>query len=280
MDTKTLNSYISGKNTPLGNSYRETIKNMVEVFHENTKQNPTITPLIHKTILKHLYDPSQIFLDSKNHKNYFLNSSVALPEPNPINKTFDEVIRKRSSGRKYQGIPLSDQELSDLLSSLRVTRRSISSLNEKAELLHRTYASAGALYPVEIYVLRPDETYTNWEAHNYSPKNHTITLVNASISHEKIEEAIQNYDGLAKTMGAVVVLTGVFERSLHKYGSLGYRFALLEAGGILQQLGLATAGLDLKGLAWGGSYDNAINEILKIDGIDESLLNCFVLGKK
>lgn len=280
MDAKTFNHYISDNKKPIGSSFKKTTKNMVEVFHENTKQNPTMSPLTLESILKHLFEPNQIFLNSRNHKNYFVKPTLDLPEPNPITKTFDELSNERSSGRDFKGVPLSDQDLIDLLASLKVTRRSVSSANKKAKLSHRTYASAGALYPVEIYALRPNENYTNWEAYHYDPKSHITTVVNSSISNYEIEEGIQNYDNFAETLGAIVVLTGVFDRSIDKYGAVGYRFALLEAGGILQQLGLAAAGLNLEGLAWGGSYDNAINKILEIDGVDESLISCFIVGKK
>ena len=39
----------------------------------------------------------------------------------------------------------------------------------------------------------------------------------------------------------VIFITGLFERSIVKYGERGYRFVLLEAGHVAQNLGCATA---------------------------------------
>jgi len=278
MESKTIDHYINKNNTSVEQVYKEEMKNMVEIFHENTKQSVALKPLLFNSILKHLYDGNQIFADSLNHKSYVLKPSLKLPPANPIKQSFHNISNKRVSTRDYKKGPLSDQELSDLLASLRVTRQSISNVNDKARLHHRTYASAGGLYPVEIYVLRPNEEYTNWKSYYYSVKKHELALISPCINPAYLHQNLSNVDS-SQDIGAIIILTGIFERSVHKYGSLGYRFALTEAGGMLQQLGLASAGLGLGSIVWGGANDDIINELIEIDGVNETMLNCFFIGK-
>ncbi|OEK07535.1 hypothetical protein A8C32_17210 [Flavivirga aquatica] len=278
MEPKTLDHYLNKNNTSVEQVYREEMKNMVEIFHENTKQSEALKPLFLNSILKHLYDENQILADSLNHKNYVFKPSLKLPPANTIEKTLHEISSQRSSHRNYKAGPLSDQELSDLLTSLRVTRESISSVNSKAKLCLRTYASAGGLYPVEIYVFRPNEQYTNWQSYYYSLKKHELSLISPSINPEDLYQNIGTSES-TQEIGAIIVLTGIFERSVHKYGSLGYRFALTEAGGMLQQLGLASAGLGLGSIVWGGANDDKINELIEVNGVDETMLNCLLVGK-
>ncbi|KAA1243751.1 SagB/ThcOx family dehydrogenase [Aquimarina sp. RZ0] len=277
MESKTINDYLD-TNTSLEKAYRKEMKNMVEIFHENTKQSDALKPMKVKAIIKHLYDGLQLQADSLNHKYYTLKSSLKLPPANPINNSFHEVSTHRKSCRNYKPGSLSDQELSDLLASLRVTRKVKSAINEKAKLHFRTYASAGGLYPVEIYVLRPNKEYTNWRSYNYSPKKHELALISPTIDPKELYKSVDANDSF-QDIGAIIVLTGIFERSLHKYGSLGYRFTLTEAGGILQQLGLAATGLGLGSIIWGGANDDKVNQMLQIDGVDETMLNCFFVGK-
>ncbi|AXT61603.1 SagB/ThcOx family dehydrogenase [Aquimarina sp. AD10] len=280
MNSKTISYYLKKEETSTGMIYKEEQQNIVEVFHENTKQSHTMRPMLDRSIFNHLYNPAQIFSDSRNNKNYFLKPEMTLPEARPVDMSFENVSLKRESCRAFNSAPLSDQELSDLLSSLRVTRYHIPDLNKKAQLTFRTYASAGGLYPVEIYVLRPDHTHTEWKAYHYAPKTHNLTMVNSCIKQVKVIESLQDHKEYSKDCGAIIFLTGVLKRSLDKYGALGYRFSLIEAGGILQQLGLASAGMGLGTLAWGGAYDNEICEFLKIDGVDETFLTSFIVGHK
>ncbi len=278
MNTKTISYYLKKGEISATQSYKENKKEMVETFHENTKISHATRPLLDRSIFKHLFNGSYILSDSRNNKNYFLKPEAALPKAKAIDMSFDTISEKRTSSRNFNSGPLTDQELSDLLASLRITRRHTSDLNKNAKLAYRTYASAGALYPIEIYILLPNQDHTAWSAMYYSPKKHTLTTIHTGITPEIISEYFQDYSNMNSKSGAIVLLTGIFERSLDKYGPLGYRFSLLEAGGILQQLGLASAGMGLGSLVWGGTYDNEINKLLKIDGVNEAYLSCLFVG--
>ena len=191
--------------------------------------------------------------------------------------TLEDAFEKRASKNKFRSKPLDIQHISDILSSLRVTRSGVSKFNEKAIIHRRTYASAGALFPVEIYIFYPENDYTSWTCYNYDPQNHTLASVSQDIPTKTLAQAMQ-LDVPKTKCGAIIALSGIFNRSVDKYGTIGYRFSLIEAGGIIQQLGLAGASLQLQTLTWGGALDDHINDLLKADGLNENYLISFMIG--
>jgi SagB-type dehydrogenase family enzyme len=64
---------------------------------------------------------------------------------------------------------------------------------------------------------------------------------------------------------AVIVLTTVLERTLWKYSDRGYRYILLEAGHVAQNLNLVASGLGLGALNLGGFFDANLAALLGLD---------------
>ncbi|HUK45875.1 MAG TPA: nitroreductase family protein, partial [Gaiellaceae bacterium] len=83
---------------------------------------------------------------------------------------------------------------------------------------------------------------------------------------------------LAEVTAALMVVTGVFWRSRFKYGQRGYRFALLEAGHLVQNAVLAAADLDLAALPVGGFHDRRLDDLVGADSLGEAALYALVLG--
>ncbi len=79
-------------------------------------------------------------------------------------------------------------------------------------------------------------------------------------------------------MTAAIVVTGVFWRSRFKYGLRGYRFVLLEAGHVGQNVVLAAAALGLPALPLGGFYDRPVESLVGVDGLDEAVVYVVLLG--
>ncbi len=74
------------------------------------------------------------------------------------------------------------------------------------------------------------------------------------------------------------MVTAVFWRTRFKYGQRGYRFALLEAGHLIQNAVLAATQLDLPALPLGGFYDRRLDDVVGADGLDEASVHALVLG--
>ena len=76
-----------------------------------------------------------------------------------------------------------------------------------------------------------------------------------------------------------IVMTAVFSRNQSKYGERGYRYILLEAGHIGQNIYLVSEALGLKCCALGGTRDENLEKLIDIDGITESVVYGFAVGK-
>jgi SagB-type dehydrogenase family enzyme len=74
-------------------------------------------------------------------------------------------------------------------------------------------------------------------------------------------------------------MTSVPQRATAKYGSRGYRMALLEAGHASQNLCLAAQGLGLGSLVYGAYYDDELAALLDIDGVTETVVSVMLLGR-
>ena len=83
---------------------------------------------------------------------------------------------------------------------------------------------------------------------------------------------------LVEGASALVVITGMFWRARFKYGVRGYRFALLEAGHVVQNAVLAAAALGLPALPVGGFYDRRLDALVGADGLDEASVYALLIG--
>ncbi len=76
----------------------------------------------------------------------------------------------------------------------------------------------------------------------------------------------------------MIVVTALFWRSRYQYGPRGYRFALLEAGHLVQNALLAAAALRFEALPLGGFYDRELDDVVGADGLDEASVYALLLG--
>jgi SagB-type dehydrogenase family enzyme len=76
----------------------------------------------------------------------------------------------------------------------------------------------------------------------------------------------------------VFLWTAVFERSKWKYGQRAYRYVYLDAGHIAQNFALSAVSLGLGSCQIGAFFDDEINQILRVDGIGESVVYLSVVG--
>jgi SagB-type dehydrogenase family enzyme len=149
-------------------------------------------------------------------------------------------------------------------------------LNGRSEDGRRTIPSAGALYPLEVYVVANRIEGVATGIHHFDPFGHSLELL--AVDVDRLQSALVD-PNLASTP-AVLAITGVFWRSRFKYGQRGYRFTLLEAGHALQNALLTAAALGLAALPIGGYYDAIVDEILGLNGVDESTIYLLAVGSE
>ena len=190
----------------------------------------------------------------------------------PPQKDFYELVRNRKSERDFTGrvIPL------DALSTLLKYSCGITHMDEKKQ--SRAQASGGARFALEVYplIFRGTADVPSGVYH-YNVREHALdVLEEKEFSAETISELI-TYE-FARTASMALIITAIFHRNQMKYGERGYRYMMLEAGHIGQNVYLNAAALGLKCCALGGTRDENIERLLGIDGITESVMYALVLG--
>jgi len=180
-------------------------------------------------------------------------------------------IAKRRSIRNFKDEPLSKQDLSRLLWATQgITKKEM-------EFEFRACPSAGALYPVETYLILNNTESIDAGIYHYSIPNHSLEQLQKGDYRLKIAQAALDQD-MAYAANAVFVWTALFGRAKWKYEQRAYRYVYLDAGHIAQNLALAAVGLNLGTCQIAALYDEEVNSLLAIDGEEESVLYMSVVG--
>lgn len=167
---------------------------------------------------------------------------LALPAPAPSKTSLDDALRQRRSVRSFERKPLTADQLSALL---------FAAQGVTDDEGHRTAPSAGALYPLELYVLTAEGTF------HYEPSRHVLIRTGREDNRDALARAAHDQDAVREAP-AVFVFTGVIARTAGKYGARADRYVFLEAGHAAQNLLLEAAALKLAGVPIGAFEDAAV----------------------
>ena len=208
----------------------------------------------------------------KTYKNYPDCQTIELPDITPLSDTtLHEVLRNRKSIRKYQNKAITKESLSYLLwASTGVSRREV-------RYEFRTAPSAGALYPIETYLVVNNVENINPRVYHYNIRNHYLELLKEG---DYAVETAKAAFGQKMCIEASVVFiwTAIFQRMKWKYRQRAYRYIYLDAGHIAENLALAATGLELGSCQIGALFDDAVNQIIDVDGTEESVIYISVVG--
>lgn len=201
------------------------------------------------------------------YKRYAGARRIALPAPDLAEglRTEQAMLRRRST-RSYAGGPLPLSQLSRLLS----LTGGISSNGNR-----RTAPSSGALYPIEIYPVVHDVERVASGVYHYAVADHGLELVRSGdFRGEVVRQALsQEFLG---DVAVVLLFTVIFQRMRFKYRDRTYRYGLIEVGHLGQNAYLAATSMGLGACAVGAFGDDAINDMLGVDGREEAAV--YLLG--
>ena len=250
--------------------------NLWGMYHENTKHFPHI---IHKTPLSE-GELSELMLKGK--KSYPIASKIKLKSPEDSRKvSLEDILFKRRSTRSFskKAIPLA--KLSALLTlSYGVTgTSSITSNREIHSYGLRSAPSAGALYSCELYLVALHVMDLEKGVYHYLPEASELERLKSNgnlpeLIHESIIDPQQ-----FKHWSVALIISGRFIKAVTKYGERGYRYVLLDAGHIGQNIYLVATALKLGVVGVCGFYDDRVNSLLSLDGQNESSLYIMLLGQ-
>jgi SagB-type dehydrogenase family enzyme len=180
---------------------------------------------------------------------------IELPKPKKFSEiSIEQAIGQRRSRRSYKDKPVKTSDISQLCWAAQ-------GITEK-RYGFRAAPSAGALYPLEIFLVVGN---SDLEAgiYHYSPLNHSLkcikkgdyrrALCNASLHQEAIENAAMD-----------IVITAIYERTKRKYGGRGERYVHMEAGHVAENIYLQAESLGLGTVSIGAFYDDEVKEVLSV----------------
>ncbi len=211
--------------------------------------------------------PSQV-------KTYPDAERVVLPDPHSGPEDYqglslDEAIERRRSVRDYAAGSLALGALSRLLHAAQgVTdqRRGF-----------RAAPSAGALYPIELYAVVHDVAGLEPGLYHYAAREHELERIQSG-DLRGVLMAAGLWQEFLGTASVCFVLSAIFQRTRWRYRERTYRYVLLEAGHVGQNLYLAATAMGLGACAVGAFLDEQLNELLALDGQEEAVLYLISVG--
>lgn len=141
----------------------------------------------------------------------------------------------------------------------------------------RAWPSGGALYPIEVYIGALGIKELDRALYHYDAKSHQLTKLGACPDDTRLQEIIYA-EGMWDGAAAIIVLTAVFARTQVKYGERGYRFILLDAGHLAQNILLTCEDLDLAAIPLGGFHDEELGRLLELEPSDEAPVYAILIG--
>lgn len=187
----------------------------------------------------------------------FAAKTIKLPPPKYKGTyTLEESIVWRRSEHAYQKYEITLEQLSQILWAAQGITDN--------EFGFRAAPSAGALYPLTIYVVKSDGVY------RYIPDGHKLVqtdktdqrqaLVRASLGQAYISEAPVN-----------IIIAANFRITEAKYGVRAYRYVLMEIGHVAENIQLQAVALGLSSIPVGAFWDNVVKKIVNLPDTQDPL---------
>jgi SagB-type dehydrogenase family enzyme len=183
----------------------------------------------------------------------------------------EEAIARRRSIRHYSPRSLSLESLSQIIWAAQGITQ------QDGEF--RTAPSAGAIYPLEVYVVvRKDGVDGLHEGvYHYHPKGHLLSLVRDGDFSAGLEKATWGQE-IVKEAAATIVIAGVLSRTAEKYGKRGAPYMFQESGHAAQNVFLQATALGIGTVVMGAFGETAVRRVLGV-GANERPLYVQPIGR-
>lgn len=198
-----------------------------------------------------------------------------LPPPDAVNLPLGEAIRQRGSCRRFSQAPLPLACLSTLLrygyglgDAYRI---------DAWETFERPVPSGGGCYPLELYLFARRVEGLEEGSYHYCVREHALELLGPAPSLRTVEELFLGQPWLGDAQ-VLVLVTAIPNRVLHRYSERGYRYLLIEAGHLGQNLSLVASASSCASLCLGGFLDDEVAKVLGLDSALELPLYGVALG--
>jgi SagB-type dehydrogenase family enzyme len=191
-----------------------------------------------------------------------LKNTMDLPAPRTDSAySLERALSQRRSVRDFSRAALALTEVSQLLWAAQ-------GVTGTGGL--RTAPSAGALYPLEVYLVVGNVQHVAAGVYTYEPLKHRLAQIAAQDKRVDLAGAAYDQDWLAEC-AALLVFTGVERRTTGKYGERGVRYLHMEAGHAAQNVLLQAVALGLGGAVVGAFDDDRVRRILSLPSGEQPL---------
>ncbi len=180
---------------------------------------------------------------------------VPLPDPEVRGEmSLEEAIERRRSVREFGRRSLMLDDVSQLLWAAQ---------GVTGERNYRSAPSAGALYPLELYLVAGDVDGLSPGVYRYRPEKHDLVPVASGDRRARLATAALGQRWVRRAP-AVMLLAGVYERSMGKYGARGRRYTHIEVGHAAQNVYLQATARGLRTVMVGAFDDDDVQEALEL----------------
>ena len=196
--------------------------------------------------------------------------TISLPKPKISGElSVEEAIKRRRSRRDFKDKALTLGQISQILWSAQ-------GITDKEKGL-RSAPSAGALYPLELYLVVSENGVENLEAevYHFSPSENNLKRVVDGDFRQDLAEAGLGQSAIRQAPASIVI-TAIYERTTQKYGDRGEKYVHAEVGHAGQNIYLQVEALGLGTVVIGAFNDERVKEILGV--VEEEPLYIMPVG--
>ena len=195
---------------------------------------------------------------------------VGLPAPNLEGReSLERLISQRRSVRDYEQQPLQLEEIGQILWAAQGIT--------DAQTGFRTVPSAGALYPLELFLVVGSVDSLTPAVYRYLPAQHQLEEVRPGDQRTALYEASLEQKAIRQAPVSLLV-AAVYERTTVRYGDRGKMYVHIEAGHVGQNIYLQAGALGLATVAIGAFHDDRVKTIIGLAD-SEIPLYLFPIGR-
>jgi len=182
-----------------------------------------------------------------------MTKELKLPKPREKGLTsIEETLHKRKSTRDYKRGLLDLGEISQLLWAA-----------SGKNLYGRTAPSAGATYPLEIYLVVGEVEGLEPGIYHYSYSTHSLERIKEQDIRNRLSQAALGQRMIERAPVSIVIAAD-YDRTTGSYGQRGIRYVHMEVGHVGQNISLQAVALNLGTVMIGAFEDKQVKEILEI----------------
>lgn len=217
----------------------------------------TVTSSLLKSCVRIALQATVIFslISDQAHASDEAVSVIMLPQPQTEGTlSVEQALAKRRSVRSFASTSLRLAEAAQLLWAAQ---------GKTDKEGHRTAPSAGALYPLDLYLVAAKVDEVPPGVYHYRPEQHSIEPVSLGDRRTPLSQASHGQPSIADAP-AVFIFAAEYSRSTAKYGARGERYAHIEVGHAAQNVYLQSAALGLGTVAVGAFDDEKVKSVLAL----------------